>query len=174
MLKQLADFSISQKRILIGYLCVLLIGVTVGLIYIWYNTSVSAQGTIEHYNGSIGSDQNIDFIPEKFPISIQAMLVNTHGHIISFAFIFLTVIWIFNSSSFPNNWVKNLLIVEPFISIIITFGSMWGIRFMHEGFIIVLVISSVILYSSFFLMVLFSLKDLIFSKPGSNKLKYKC
>ncbi len=165
MKQNLKTIGLFQQKILVSYLIVLTIGVILGVIYVFFNTNFSSNGTLKHFNGiSTTSQMEISLeeaIPEHFPLSLESLLINTHGHIISFSFIFLTVLLIFSYSSFPENKLKSILIIEPFISIITTFGSIWGIRFVSDYFIILMFISSILLYGSFFFIVFYCLKDLL-------------
>ena len=159
---RLSQLPSLYKQVLACYLVVLCIGVSIGIVFIGYQTQFTGHGTVQHFNGS--NVEMEELIPEKFPQSIHSLLINTHGHIISFAFIFLTVILIFGCSSFPFIRFKKLLMIEPFISSVTTFGCIWAIRFIHPHFVVLMFVSSVILYLSFFMMVGWSLKELLFSK----------
>ena len=52
------------------------------------------------------------------------------------------------------------LIIEPLVSTLVSFGSMWVIRFFGEGFISVTIISAVLIYISFYIMIVISLFEL--------------
>ncbi len=128
----------------------LTIGVGVGLYYVGYTTEYSPSGTSEHFSGSEISDE-FD-IPEKYPKPLSELLNTTHTHIISMTFIFLIIGGIFYFNSIITGAMKTFLIVEPFISIIITFGGIWLVRFIHPGFSYLVILSGILMYLSFFIM----------------------
>ena len=128
----------------------LTIGVGVGLYYVYYTTQISIDGTTEHFRGSTIDD---DFsIPEKYPKPLSELLNTTHTHILSMTFIFLIMGSIFYFNSIITGFLKTFLIIEPFISIIITFGGIWLVRFIHPAFSYLIIISGILMYASFFLM----------------------
>ena len=150
------------KTFLSLFLIVLSIGVTIGLIYVYSTTSISSIGIIDHYAGSETIDE-FD-IPLKYPKPINEMLLTTHNHIISFALIFFLVGIIFYFNTIITGKIKFFLLLEPLISTIITFGSLWGIRFIDKSFIFITILSSSILYLSFYFIVLILLYELLIKK----------
>ena len=130
--KKLYEFPGILKVLCFFTVLNLTIGVGVGLYYIGYTMHFSASGTSEHYRGSKVED---DFdIPDKYPKPIAELLNTTHNHVISMTFIFLIISLIFFFNSIITGVFKSILIVEPFISILITFGGIWMIRFIHPDF----------------------------------------
>ena len=126
------------------------IGVGVGLYYVGYTTQYSPSGTSEHFAGSQISD---DFdIPDKYPKPFSELLNTTHTHVISMTFIFIITGGIFFFNSLITGSIKTFLIVEPFISIIVTFGGIWLVRFIHPGFSYLVILSGILMYLSFFIM----------------------
>ena len=127
------------------------IGVGIGLYYVGYTTQYSPSGTSEHFAGSKISD---DFdIPDKYPKPFSELLNTTHTHVISMTFIFIITGGIFFFNSIITGSIKTFLIVEPFISIIVTFGGIWLVRFIHPGFSYLVILSGILIYVSFFIMV---------------------
>ena len=126
------------------------VGVGVGLYYVGYTTQYSSIGTSEHFAGSKVSD---DFdIPDKYPKPISELLNTTHTHVISMTFIFLIIGGIFYFNSIITGSMKTILIIEPFISIIVTFGGIWLVRFIHPGFSYLVILSGILMYLSFIIM----------------------
>ena len=89
------------------------------------------------------------------------MILNTHAHVNSFAIISLLIGTIFYFNSIIVNKMKLFLLIEPFISIIITFSSMWLMRYIDESFVYILIISSLLMYLCWSIMVLVSFYELI-------------
>ena len=151
------------KRFLSTFLIVLTIGLTIGLLYLHSTTSMTTAGTVERYNGSNVDDNEFEII-ESYPKPVSEMLLTTHSHIISFAFIFGLIGIVFYFSSIVEGFWKNFLLIEPLVSVLITFSSIWGIRYIHEGFVYVTIISSSLMYISFYAIVAISFYELNFKR----------
>ena len=145
-------YELPRKLKLLCFITVfnLTIGVGVGLYYVGYTTQYSLSGTSEHFAGSKISD---DFdIPDKYPKPFTELLNTTHTHVISMTFIFLIIGGIFYFNSIITGSMKTILIIEPFISIIVTFGGIWLVRFIHPGFSYLVILSGILMYLSFIIM----------------------
>tara|TARA_Y100000780_G_scaffold211269_1_gene210712 strand:+ start:229 stop:738 length:510 start_codon:yes stop_codon:yes gene_type:complete len=145
-------YELPRKLKLLCFLTVfnITVGVGVGLYYVGYTTQYSPSGTSEHFAGSKISD---DFdIPDKYPKPFSELLNTTHTHVISMTFIFIITGGIFFFNSIITGSIKTFLIVEPFISIIVTFGGIWFVRFIHPGFSYLVILSGILMYLSFFIM----------------------
>ena len=148
--------------LLTSFLIVLGVGVTVGIIYLNYTTSFSSAGTVENYAGS-KIDEDFD-IPEHFPKHYSEMLLITHNHIIAFSIIFLLLGYIFLHSSIITGWWKKFFIIEPFISTLVTFMSIWGIRYISPSFSTITMISGILMYASFYFILMILLYELNLKK----------
>jgi len=148
--KRLNEFPAKLKVLCFLTVLNLTIGVGVGLYYVGYTTQYSSICTSEHFAGSKVSD---DFdIPDKYPKPISELLNTTHTHVISMTFIFLIIGGIFYFNSIITGSMKTILIIEPFISIIVTFGGIWLVRFIHPGFSYLVILSGILMYLSFIIM----------------------
>jgi hypothetical protein len=153
------------KRILTIFLFTLTCGVIVGLFYLNQTTNLSSEGTINRISGSY---EETDFeIPDYYPKPLSELLITTHNHIIGFALIFFAVGIIFYFNSIITGFWKNFLIIEPLFSVLITFGSIWGMRFISTDFVYLAIISSSLIYLSYFLMASVILYELNFKKSHS-------
>ena len=153
----------TLKHFLAAFTLLLCIATSVGLIFVYQTTRVQFSGVIERYNGSDldSMDDTLD-IPENYPKSISEMLLNTHNHLFGFSFIFLSVGLLFFCNSLIIGKWKSILLIEPFISVFITFASMWGMRFISPSFVYVLMFAAILTYLSFFVMALIILYELLF------------
>jgi hypothetical protein len=166
---KLFELDKALKNFLIAILFVLTTGLGTGLIYLNYTTNYSPKGATQRFNGT-NIDQGInDFdIPENYPKPISEMLITTHNHILGFTFIFFITGLIFYFNSIISGFWKSFLLIEPTISIVITFGSIWLMRFVHEDFVYLTIFSSTILYLSFFIMAGVSAYELKFKKTFNH------
>ena len=129
----------------------LTVGVGIGLYYVANTTELTPAGTAEHFSGS-EIDAEFD-IPEKYPKPVSELLITTHNHILSLSLIFLVIGGIFYFNNSITGGLKTILIAEPFISILITFGGIWLIRFVHPTFSYLVIISGIFMYGCYFIMV---------------------
>ena len=128
----------------------LTVGVGIGLYYVANTTELTPAGTTEHFSGS-EIDAEFD-IPEKYPKPVSELLTTTHNHILSLTLIFLVIGGIFYFNSIISGGMKTFLIAEPFISILITFGGIWLIRFVHSAFVYLVITSGILMYTCYFVM----------------------
>ena len=161
-LPTLNQLSSNVRYFLLVFIVCLTIGFTVGLVYVWKTTSMSPAGASEHYSGSVVSG-DLD-IPEKYPKSVESMLLTTHTHVISFAMIFLVLGGIFSLNSLIKGSLKTFVIIEPFITVLGTFGSIWGMRYLSSVYSYLSIICGVMTYFTFYFMVGVVLYDLILKK----------
>ena len=157
--KTLREQNDHIKLLIVAFTICLVVGVSIGLVYIYTTESTSAAGTIEHYRGS---DVTGDFdIPDKYPKTFEGMLLTTHTHVIAFAIIFLILGLFWAMNSIVVGWWKLFFLVEPFVSVLITFLSLWGIRYVSDSFSYISMVFGILTYTSFYLMAWIILLDLL-------------
>ena len=91
------------------------------------------------------------------------MLLITHTHVIAFAIIFLILGLLWAMNSIVVGWWKLFFLVEPFVSVLITFLSLWGIRYVSDSFSYMSVVFGVLTYASFYFMVLIIMLEILIS-----------
>jgi len=160
---RLVDLPQNIKYFLSAFLLLMSLGVSLGLVYVYETTEMTSGGTEEHYTGSALND-DMD-IPEKYPKELESMLLTTHTHLISFSFIFFFLGLIFYMNSTITGGWKTFIIIEPFISVLITFGSIWGVRYSSLIYSNYIILFGILTYLSFYLMVAMSLYELLVKKP---------
>ena len=104
------------------------IGYSTGLLFVRQTQSVSPDGIEQNYLGN-EDIENVKVM--KFEKGAREMLTIIHTHILSMSFIFFFLGGLLTMTSIPKRW-KAFLMIEPFFSILITFG---GIYFMWMGVI---------------------------------------
>ncbi|MCH8326424.1 MAG: hypothetical protein IIB83_07685 [Bacteroidetes bacterium] len=122
-------------------------------------TSINAQNNI---------DNEVIDIPETYPKTISEMLITTHNHLIGFALIFFAIGLIFYFNSIITGFWKIFLMIEPLVSTIVTFASIWGMRYIAQEFVYLAAVSSALIYLSFFIMSVIIFYELIFKKNKSK------
>lgn len=138
------------KYLVSVFMLVLTIGVTTGLVYVNQTTGFRPGGAEEHYRGSPAND---DFdIQEKYEKSFENMLLTTHSHILSFSIVFVILgALLYFTSVLSEGW-KIFFMIEPLLSILVTFGSLWALRYLHSSFSFLTMISGLLMYGSFYIM----------------------
>ena len=142
------------KKFLLVFLIVLTFGFSTGLVFIYQMTNMTPQGSITNLKGSqiLSTEENFD-IPEKYAKPLSEMLLTTHTHIISFSLIFFLVGLIFYFNTIITGFNRILIMLIPLISVLITFSSMWAIRYLSEKFVYLSIITGFLEYSAFYIMI---------------------
>ena len=172
MTKNLYELNSSLKTLLICFLVVLSIGVALGILYIYLTTSMTIEGTEIRYAGDIVADEydpEIDVL-ENYPKSFTELVSHAHKHVVQFTFIFFLTALIFERNSIVSGKLKRFLMIEGFISIILTFGGFFLIRFLSRDFSYLVIFSSTFMYLTFYLMVSICLHELFFKKSEKRSL----
>lgn len=112
----------GQAKALIGaFIITLSFGYYTGLRFVMENTSNTTKGIEEQYLGN-ESDENAEEM--KFKKSEKEIITMVHNHVVGMSMIFLALGSIMLITSI-NKKIKKILIIEPFLSIIFTFGGIW-------------------------------------------------
>jgi hypothetical protein len=154
------QFPKEIKVVIIAFICVLSIGFYGGLSFVNTTTSMQVSGIETHYLGNEDDEEAMDM---KFKKSEREILTVVHNHMLSLSVIFLLLSLILSTTSI-NKKLKYFLMVEPFLSIVLTFG---GIYFLWKGFTwvkYIIVISGVFMTLSFVSATLSIVYQLLFSK----------
>jgi hypothetical protein len=124
----LQTFPKYVKLFIASFVVVLSIGYSTGLLFVRQTQSVSPDGIEQNYLGN-EDIENVKVM--KFEKGAREMLTIIHTHILSMSVLFFFLGGLLAMTSIPKRW-KAFLMIEPFFSILITFG---GIYFMWMGVI---------------------------------------
>lgn len=152
------------KTFIAVFVLVLSVGFYTGLLFVNQTEQMEPAGIQENYLGNEEID-NVTIM--KFKKGKREMLTIVHTHILSMSFIFFLLGGILATTSI-NKKLKTFLMIEPFISVIITFG---GIYLLWSGvlwFKYVVMISGMLMTLSFTLGVGIVFQQL-FKKGVVNK-----
>ena len=112
----------KEIKLLIGaFIIVLSIGFFTGLLFVGETSSANPNGIEEQYLGN-ESDEDAEIM--KFKKSDQEMLTLVHNHILSMSIIFFLVGMILSTTKL-NKKLKLFLMIEPFASVLLTFGGIY-------------------------------------------------
>ena len=116
------------KVFIAAFVLVLSVGYFTGLLFVNQTNSIAPAGIEENY---LGNEEIEDAKVMKFAKGEREMLSILHTHVLSISFIFFLLGGLVAITSLPQK-IKSFLMIEPFISIILTFG---GIYLMWKGII---------------------------------------
>ena len=122
----LVTFPKEIRFLIAGFLVVLSIGFYTGLLFVNETSSTIPNGIEENY---LGNEDVEDAEIMKFKKSPREMLTIVHSHILSMSLIFFLLGLILSVTQLNIN-LKLFLMLEPFASVLLTFG---GIYFLWKG-----------------------------------------
>jgi len=152
----LSNLSKDVKLLISTFLIVLTIGFLSGTKFLFYSNTTTPIGIEEHYKGNEFSD---DQEVMKFKKSEKEILNIVHAHILSMSLIFLAIGYFLTKTDISNP-LKNFLIVEPFVSIVLTFGGIYMLWLEISWFTYVIMVSGLLLHLCYFLAVFLIFKEL--------------
>ena len=109
------------RNLLIAFVITLSFGYGTGMYYLTLTSGIEVKSIEENYLGN-ESDENADMM--KFKKSEKEIISIIHSHAVSFALVFLAIGGLMLMTSYPSR-LKSILVIEPFISVIVTFGGIW-------------------------------------------------
>jgi hypothetical protein len=113
--------SKELKWLIAAFIIVLSIGFYSGLLFVGETSSANPNGIEEQY---LGNEADEEATVMKFKKSEQEMLTLVHNHILSMSIIFFLVGALLSMAKL-NKKIKLFLMIEPFISVILTFGGLY-------------------------------------------------
>ena len=141
----LSAFPREIKVFIASFVVILSLGFYMGLLFVNETSSTSPEGIEQNY---LGNEEVEDAGIMKFKKSNHEMLTIVHTHILSMSMIFFLLgclVWMTKL----NKSVKLFLTIEPFFSVILTFG---GIYFLWSG---VLWMKYIVLFSGILMTLTF-------------------
>lgn len=118
---RIETFPKELRLLIAAFIIVLSIGFYTGLLFVSETSSANPNGIEEQY---LGNEEDLDAKVMKFKKNEQQMLTLVHGHILSMSIIFFLTGLILTTTRL-NRKLKLALLIEPFISIVLTFGGIY-------------------------------------------------
>ena len=157
------NLSPPIKSFLAVFLFLLSIGYFTGLLFVSQTEATTPIGIEENYNGN-EDIENPKVL--KFKKSSREMLTIIHTHVLSISIIFfLTGILLCGTEE--SVFRKKILSIEPFVSILVTFGGIYFIWMGYTWVSYIVIVSGVLMTLSYVLAVIFIFNDLL-KKPSSS------
>ncbi|MDC3395264.1 hypothetical protein OAX10_02810 [Flavobacteriales bacterium] len=157
---QLHTLPKSLRHTLTVFLLALSFGYFSGLDLLNHTTDFKVAGVEQNVLGN-EIDEEADEL--HFKMSERALQGLIHSHVISLGMLFLILSIIMCFSSY-NEGIKYFLMLEPMVSLVVTFGGLWllwsGVFWMKY----IIMISGIMMHLSLVAIILLLLKDLLFHK----------
>ena len=148
------QFPKEIKLLIIVFTCTLSIGFYSGISFVKDTSGTNPSGVEQRY---LGNENDVDATKMQFKKTKAEVITLVHNHVLSLSVIFFLLAVILATTSI-NKKLKIFLMIEPFVSILLTFG---GIYLMWSGvvwFKYVVVISGILMTATFMLSTFFILK----------------
>jgi hypothetical protein len=135
-----------------------LVGYTTGLLFVHHTTGMTPPGVSAQYRGA--DSTVVSDAAMKFPKSYAEMLNITHTHLLGMVAIFVLSGAALALCERPGERWRRVLIVEPFVALLVSFSSMWLMRYVDARFSWLLTLSSGLLAVTFYAQSWFVLREL--------------
>lgn len=139
------QFPKEIKSLILVFIIVLSVGFYGGLSFVNNTTSMNSSQIESHYLGN-ENDEAAEVM--KFKKSEGEILTVVHNHILSLSVIFFMLSLILATTSI-NKKFKYFLMIEPFLSIILTFGGIYLLWSGITWFKYVVIFSGILMTFSF-------------------------
>jgi hypothetical protein len=134
------------------------VGYTTSLLFVHHTTGMTVSGVAARYRGS---DSTAAEAAMQFPKPYAEMLTITHTHLLSMAAIFVFSGVALALCERPSERWRGFLVVEPFVALLVSFASMWLMRYVDGRFSGLLTLSSGIMALTFYAQSFFVVRELL-------------
>jgi len=114
-------FPKELKLLIAAFVVVLSVGFYTGLLFVGETSGAEPKGIEEQY---LGNEADEEATIMKFKKSEREMLTIIHTHILSMSFIFFLLGVILVTTNLKKK-LKIFLLIEPFVSVMLTFGGLY-------------------------------------------------
>lgn len=161
----------SVKKLILIFVAVAFIGVVFGAVFIEVTTHLTPQGVVEQYKGI--SESRVETADElKFPKPLKEMLTTTHNHILGLSSLFMIVGFLYLHVGQREAW-RLIVAVEPLLSLIVTFGGLWVMRYLWSPFVYIVILSGALMVGTYIWMSIAIMKECLSKKVISDEYRQK-
>ncbi|WP_372802590.1 hypothetical protein [Lutibacter sp.] len=157
---QIHHFPKEIKSVILAFIIVLSVGFYGGLSFVNNTTAMQPKGIENHY---LGNEDDEDAEVMMFKKNEREILTIVHNHILSMSVIFLLLSLILATTSI-NKKLKYFLMIEPFFSILLTFGGIYLLWSGITWFKYIIIFSGILMTFSFVISTLSIAYQLIVTK----------
>ena len=115
------QFPKEIKLLILAFICTLSIGFYSGISFVRTTTNANPTGVEQRY---LGNEDDENATKMMFKKSEGEIMTTVHSHILSLSVIFFLVALIL-STTVINQKLKLFLMIEPFLSLVLTFGGIY-------------------------------------------------
>lgn len=135
------------KKLVFIFVSVAFAGVVLGATFIEATTHLTPRGVVEQYKG-IGENRVEQVDELKFPKPYKDMLTTTHNHILGLSSLFVIVGFLYLHAGDGKAW-RLAVAVEPLLSLVVTFGGLWVMRYLWDPFVYIVILSGTLMIGSY-------------------------
>ena len=117
----LGSMPLQFRIFVICFVLVLNLGFFTGFNFVRVTSSLNSQGIEQNYLGNEGDEEAMEM---HFKKSEQEILTLIHNHILSLSLIFFILGGLLYMTNVPSK-LKSILLFEPFLSLVLTFGGIY-------------------------------------------------
>ena len=150
------------KRTLTVFLLVLSFGYFSGLNLLKHTTEFKAVGVEQNVLGNEIDEQAEELHFKMSERELQGMI---HNHVVSLAVLFLILALMFYFSSY-SQFTKQFFMLEPMISLVVTFGGLWLLWLGASWMKYIIMCSGILMHCSLIAIIILLLKDLNFNRSN--------
>lgn len=153
------QFPKEIKLLIIAFVCTLSIGFYSGISFVRSTTNANPSGIEQRY---LGNEEDENATKMMFKKSEGEIMTTVHSHILSLSVIFFMISLLLSTTDISQK-LKFFLMIEPFFSLIFTFG---GIYLLWKDFHFM---KYVIMISGFFMTATYTASIFIILKQALKK-----
>ena len=156
------QFPKEIKLLIVAFICTLSIGFYSGISFVRSTTNANPNGIEQRY---LGNEDDENATKMMFKKSEGEIMTTVHSHILSLSVIFFMVALLIATTDIPQK-LKLFLMIEPFFSLVFTFGGIYllwkDLHFMKY----VIMISGFLMTVTYTASIFIILKQTIFQKKN--------
>ncbi|MDH3322087.1 MAG: hypothetical protein OEM04_03800 [Flavobacteriaceae bacterium] len=159
----LLRFPKELKLLITAFVITLNVGFFTGISFVNATSTFQSKGVETNY---LGNEDDEEAEEMQFKKSRKEILTLIHNHILSMSLIFLLLGGILSLTAM-NKKLKLILMFEPFISILLTFGGIYVLWSGVIWFKYIIIFSGIAMVLSFVLASVFILKESLFARNSN-------
>lgn len=153
------QFPKEIKALIIAFVCTLSVGFYSGISFVKSTTNANPTGIEQRY---LGNEDDENATKMMFKKSEGEIMTTVHSHILSLSVVFFLIAVILSTTAI-NQKLKLFLMIEPFLSLIFTFGGIYFLWKEMHFMKYVIMVSGFLMTASYTVSVFIILKQ-AFSK----------
>ena len=146
ILPPLHTWPAPYRKLIAAFVAVSLLGVVVGAIFIEVTTHLTPEGVTAQYRG-LSEAQMAQAGEMKFPKSRKELLTTMHNHILGLSVLFVLIAFLYLHTGRAGS-LRLAIATEPILTLIVTFGGLWIVRFLWAPFVYVVILSGTLMIAS--------------------------